>query len=182
MTPYDVPTELITLIARQLELSDLLRLSAVNSTFRRGCYDRDAVGCAVTRRSGSRLTQTEIQHLLGIDRMSAATLAHLYNPKVTYHPRGMYLYDPRAVAAAMQTVGCNDRVVSWKRPRPPLPNPIQRRRRCVAAPQQQRPTPVPSHATPYADWRSWPNAASLASSAPPHSSWLSPSGCAMLVM
>lgn len=200
MTPAEseVPVEVVATIARHLDLPDLLRLSAVSSTCRKGCYDPCAIREAVQRGCGGRLTRTDLQNLLKLDRMGAAALSHQYYPKTTYRPRSYYLYDADVVASAMRLFGENERVVSWRRtvgvqkPRS--------RKRVAAAPSaaittffsfvSSLPSPlVPprdrSHAaTPYANCISLPNASSCGSRAawpappapPALSSMLSASG------
>ena len=173
------PTEVIANIARHLELRDLLRLSAVNTTCRHGCYDRGAMTEAIAKRQGGKLNRIELQLLLHVDRVAAAALSHQHHPMARYYPRGLYLYEPHVVASAMHTFGSNERVVSWKRPNPanfPYSHAHRRQRGWRRG-----------HATPYADCSNLPKAASLTSSpdAPsplPSGSWLSPSGCATPVM
>ena len=177
-----VPTEVIALIARHLELRDLLRLSAVSTTFRKGCYDRRAVHDAVARGRGGKLTRSELQQLLKINRTAAAELSHQYYPQIVYCPRGYYLYDATVVASAMHTFGGNTRVVSWKLPHHRLQPPRHRRKLHPGATGKSLPSLRP-HGTPYADWSSFPNAASSVSSPQGSSpSRPSPSGCAIPVM
>jgi len=196
--------DLIALIARHLDLRDLLRLSAVSSTFRKGCYDPGALRGAIARGRGGKLTRGDLQSLLKIDRIAAAALAHQHYPQTHFRPRGYYLYGADAVVSAMHAFGENARVVSWKPPNPSTNatrNP--RKRRAVAKPAA--PCPITAffararspthprhtdehgghHATAYAFWSSFPNAASFGSSwrsSPPSLSMRSPSGCATPVM
>lgn len=117
MSFNNIPLEVISSIAGHLELRSLLRLSAVNTMFRNGCYDSSAVGRAIRMGGGSqRLTKREVQQLLNLSHVDAATLAHRFYPSTTFRPRGCYLYDATMVASAMHTFNANDRVVSWHRP------------------------------------------------------------------
>jgi hypothetical protein len=185
------PAEVISLIARNLSLTDLVRLSATSTTFRRSCYDPCAVKDAIERGRGGKLTRTEVQGLLKINRAASAALAHQYYPKTTFRPHGYYLYDARVVASAMRIFGENERIVSWKpkpppqpisrkRTRPPLTNPITSFFKRQTQPKRRHHV----HHTSYADWSSLPNVSSCGSNtgAPLPLSMLSPSGCATPVM
>ena len=185
------PAEVISLIARNLSLPDLVRLSATSTTFRRGCYDPCAVRDAIERGRGGKLTRTELQRFLKINRAASAALAHKSYPKTEFRPHGYFLYDATVVVSAMRTFGDNERIVSWK-PKPP-PQPISRKRTrppmtkpITSFFKRQSPPERRHHVhhTPYADWSSLPKASSCGSSAgtPPSLSMLSPSGCATPVM
>lgn len=180
------------MIARHLSLPNLLRLSATSTTFRRGCYDPCAVRDAIEHGRGGKLTRTELQGFLKINRAASAALAHQNYPRTSFRPHGYFLYDAIVVAAAMRTFGDNERVVSWKPPSPPS-QPVSRKR---SAPPMTKPitsffqrlSPLECkqhvHEGSYADWSNLPNASSCGSSAvpPPPLSMPSPSGCAMPVM
>ena len=123
----EVPTDVIVLIARRLDLQGLVRLSAVNVMFRKGCYDPIAVRGAIEHSRGGKITRGELQHFLKISHVAAAALSYGYYPRCRYRPRSYYLYDASVVAAAMHHFGENERVISWKpKPNPqpsPQPNP-----------------------------------------------------------
>ena len=178
------PADVIALVARHLSLPNLIRLSAVNTTCRKGCYDPCAIRGAIERGRGGKLTRTELQRFLKINRAASAALAHQYYPKTTFRPHGYFLYDAAVVASAMRAFGENERVVSWK-PQPP-PKPASRKR---SAPPMTRPLTAffgrpRLHDVPYADWSSLPKASSCGSSAatPTPLSMPSPSGCPTPVM
>ena len=181
------PTELVSLVARYLGLRDIVQLSALNSVFRKGCYDPSAIRDAVSQRDGGKLTSVELQQFLRVDRLTAATLAHRAYPKTIFHPRGCYMFDASVVATAMHTFGQNERVVSWKPPRqpqcPPPPPPTIRKRAARPDPSKRARKRIDQELA-YAVCNNLPNAASCGSRAAASllPSMLSPSGWATPVM
>ena len=144
----DVTPDLVALIARHLDLATIVRASAVNSTFRKGCYDRPAVYNAISHgRSGGQLTGTELQYLLKLTHVATASLAHTHYSRLITRPRGYRLFDASVVAAAMHSVAENERLVSWK----PKPVPPTIHKRVLACRGVRRGLALRSSRTVHAD-------------------------------